>query len=130
MKLNPDCIRDLLLVIEEAVAPFELWQYDGENPEDVETSLQSYTSDEILYHLNQMEKADLIETDPCCGEIVLVIDLTPNGHEFLANIRENTIWNGVKEVSGKVGASSLNALSTIASNVITQLIKAHFGLYP
>lgn len=35
---------------------------------------------------------------------------------------------GVKSIAGKVGSKSLDALVEIASNVITELIKAQFGL--
>jgi len=38
------------------------------------------------------------------------------------------VWNGVKSVAGKVGATSLSALTQIATNVVTELIKAQFGL--
>ena len=62
------------------------------------------------------------------GESCIIGDLSPAGHEFLANIRKDTVWNGVKSVAGKVGATSLSALTQIAANVVTELVKAQFGL--
>lgn len=59
-----------------------------------------------------------------------VSDLSPHGHEFLANIREDTIWNDVKSISSKVGSKSLSAVSQIASLVIAEIIKSQLGLRP
>lgn len=125
MKLNPDCIRDLLLAIEDVTEPGCFWAY---NEEDVQPSLRKYSPSEIEYHLSQAEMSDLIILNGCSDGVSMVEDLTPNGHEFLANIRENTVWNGVKEVSGKIGSTSLSTLTTISSNVITELIKSYFLL--
>ena len=48
--------------------------------------------------------------------------LSVSGHEFLENIRNNNTWNKTKEISQKLGTSSLNFISQIASNVISDLI--------
>ena len=62
-------------------------------------------------------------------QISRVYDLTFAGHQFLANVRSDNIWNGVKSVGLKIGSVSLEALTQIASNVITELVKAQFGLH-
>ena len=78
----------------------------------------------------QCEKSDLIYGVSFydCGSSADIRDLTPKGHEFLANIREPKIWNGIKMVSAKIGSASLDALTQIASNVVTELIKTQFGI--
>ncbi|MTK08443.1 MAG: DUF2513 domain-containing protein [Hungatella sp.] len=128
MKLNPDCIRDILLVVEEhsdflhatefkyRVAGFE--------------SLNKYSVEEIAYHAKQCEMSQLIYNVSFydCGNSIDIRDLTPKGHEFLANIRSDTIWNDVKEISVKVGTKSLSALSQIASGVIGALIRNQLGI--
>lgn len=58
----------------------------------------------------------------------MVQDLTPTGHKFIENIRQDTIWNNTKSIAAKVGSKSLDAIMQIASNVITELIKSQFGL--
>lgn len=57
-----------------------------------------------------------------------VNDITYAGHQFLANIRDDKIWKGVKGIARKIGSTSLEAFTQIASNVITELIKAQFGI--
>lgn len=128
MRLNPDCVRDILLEIEEVVDFSTMFAYD--KSESAPSRLRRYTHQELIYHISQCEQADLIcgvlFTDG--GDSVTISDLTPDGHEFLANTRKNEIWEGTKVVAKKVGSVSLNALVQIASNVITELIKAQFGI--
>ncbi len=54
--------------------------------------------------------------------------MTYKGHEFLDSVRDSKVWAGVKDISKKIGASSVNAMMQIAAAILTKLIKAHFGL--
>ena len=129
MKLNPDCIRDVLMDIEENTTINTSWKYDSLNSPK---RLLDYDRFEIAYHARYCYEANLIKGFSIGGnsETIYAMDLTPKGHEFLSNIRENKIWNGVKVIAGKIGSSSLDALIQISSNVVTELIKAQFGLIP
>lgn len=128
MKLNPDCVRDILLVIEEQSNFEASVDFDCRNLHGLE---QNYTYDEVIYHLRQCKwsgffsKSAFDALDGFCVE-----DLSPKGHEFIENIRKDTVWNGVKSVAGKVGATSLSALVQISSNVVSELIKSYFTLNP
>ena len=128
MRLNPDCVRDILLTVEERSSYLRAVEYKYGDPRF--SKLNTYSKEEVAYHIQQCEKANLIHGVSIygLGDSADIIDLTPEGHQFLSNIRENKIWNGVKEIAGKVGTSSLDAITQIASNVITELIKAQFGL--
>lgn len=129
MKLNPDCIRDILLAVEATSTASKAWVYDSASPPN---GLSNYSKDEIVYHARQCSKSNLIDGFHLYGacDTISISDLTPDGHEFLANIREDTTWSKVKAVSEKIGSRSLDALTQIASNVITDLIKSHFGITP
>jgi hypothetical protein len=118
MRLNPDCIRDILLAAEEEIGFRKEMRYPG--PE----SLNKYSTDEVFYHINQCELSGLVVSvrrtlDPT----YYIKDLSPKGHEFLANIRSDTVWNKTKENAKKVGSFSLDTLTKIAVNVISALIK-------
>lgn len=127
MKLNPDCVRDILLKVEEIPDVHHHWTFDTQN---IPKIFPQYTTDEVMYHLRQCELSGFFinTSHNITYENFTVLDLSPSGHQFLNNVRENSIWNGVKGVAAKVGVSSLDALMQIATNVITQLIKAQFGL--
>ena len=129
MKLNPDCIRDVLMDIEENTTINTSWKYDSLNSPK---RLLDYDRFEIAYHARYCYEANLIKGFSIGGnsETIYAMNLTPKGHEFLSNIRENKIWNGVKVIAGKIGSSSLDALIQISSNAVTELIKAQFGLIP
>ena len=127
MRLNPDCIRDILLVIENATTYTESWDWDFDNFD--EPLLNSYSHEEILYHLLQCKKAGLI--DGCefyfGADAGTVSDLSPYGHQFLADMRSDSVWNNVKTISQSIGSNSLQTLMQIASGVITELIKSQLG---
>lgn len=128
MKLNPNCVRDILIAVEENTG----YQYCLDYPDERDKchSLAHYEDDEIRYHIYQCYKSGLIELhgkEDLCGNIC-IRDLTPSGHSLLANIRSDNIWNDVKKVSSKVGSTSLSALTQIATGIVSSLIKAQLGL--
>lgn len=123
MRLNPDCIRDILFYIEENT-DYQNWTDFPRSPQNFNIKLKNdYPANEILYHLELCEEYGyIITTNSQSIGAIQVKRLSVLGHEFLENIRQDTNWNKTKEISQKVGASSLNFISQIASNVISQLI--------
>jgi len=92
-----------------------------------------YTQDQVAYHLALILKAGLAEggepryasdgSDPTIPAAVLVSRLTPAGHDFIAEIRDDTVWAKVKERTLKVGGSvSLEMLKQVAGAVVKQMI--------
>lgn len=127
MKLNPDCIRDILLDIEENTTINTAWKYDSCNPSG---RMSRYDKFEIAYQARYCADARLISGFSVGGnsDSVFAIDLTPDGHAFLANIRNDTFFNKVKDIAKELGLNSLNDLTQIAFNCAALLIKAHFNL--
>lgn len=128
MKLNPNCIRDILIAVEENTGYHTYLDYPSEREQC--PSLSTYEDEEIKYHIYQCYKSGLIELrgkEDLSGNIE-ISDLTPAGHSFLANIRSDNVWNNVKMISTKVGSTSLSALTQIASGVISAIIKSQLGL--
>lgn len=126
MKLNPDCMRDVLIVMESAGYLEEL------QPSVVYKALPAYTEEEINYSIIKLKEAGFI--DAIIREynsrvaILRLDDITYIGHQFLADVRSDNVWNDVKEVSKKVGSNSISAISQIATGVITAIIKNQLGL--
>lgn len=126
MRLNSDCVRDILLTVEEACGFNQPMQYcaDDNNYD----RLKKYSHEEIAYHINQCKLSELIinviTSDG--GAFFMIGDLSPKGHQFLADIREDNIWNKVKTIACKIGSFSLSALMQISSNVISEQIKSQF----
>ena len=80
-----------------------------------------------LYHSKKVTPA-VIEFVDIAGLVKGASKGEGLGNQFLANIREDTIWSKTKTVAAKIGSKSLDTLIQISSNVITALIKAEFGL--
>ena len=121
MKLNLDCMRDILLHMEDA-------EYQESLPiQQVYDTLSDYSEDEINYSVLKLIEANFIEAMTCPYDdgvlIVKLDDITYFGHQFLANIRENKIWSATKSVMGKIGATSVQAATQVATSVVTELVK-------
>ncbi len=128
MKLNPNCIRDILIAVESNTGYHVYLDYPTQL--DKCPSLSNYNDNEIRYHIYQCYKSGLIEFagKEDIGGNIAISDLTPSGHSFLANIRSDNIWNDVKNISLKVGSTSLTALSQIATGVVSAIIKNQLGM--
>ena len=121
MKLNPDCIRDILLAVEETTTYSKLFEYaDGVQKYE---RLKSYTDEEIMYHIRQCNEDQLFTK--CTFDLLggcVIFDLSPSAHRFLADIRSDTIWNKTKDTAKNVGSYSLDVLTKIASSIVTSMI--------
>lgn len=128
MRLNPDCVRDLLFAIEKESTANSLFLSDSLSEYK---NISKYSQEEILYHLQQLDWSGYIVTpskNKSLDGSFIIQDLSPLGHEFLSNIRQDTNWNKVKNISKEVGSETLTSIKSIAENVIASAIKASMGL--
>ncbi len=111
MKLDLDCIRDILLVCEATITFNKGYSYSKYGNSEL---LQKYSHDEIIYHISQAKNSNLIRTSAFYdnGEHVIIYDITSVGHEFLANIRTQTVWKKIKEK----GIQSLPVILSLAKD--------------
>lgn len=129
MKLNPDCIRDILFSIEELSKPDTLIFSEQLSKTKY---LDKYTNDEILYHLQQLDWSGYIVTPDkhkTLDGTFIIKDLSPTGHEFISNISKDTNWNKVKSISKEVGSETLSSIKSIAEGVIATAINTTLGLH-
>lgn len=121
MKLNPDCVRDLLMYFEEKTNGKTFITFHQNNFGN--TKLNKYSPEELYYHFKQCEYIGFfinVKNELKCSAQLL--DISPKAHEFLANIRSDNIWEKVKSTAKNVGSHSLNALTQIAASVVATLI--------
>lgn len=139
MKLNPDCVRDVLIYLEE-----NLIIYRGEYNRIMRNEIKWRQ----LYEDETLNKKYLIEdiqyTILCLGEARMIVnedrpggenrgiigldiqDITWAGHELLANLRGEKLWEETKTIADSLGTFSIKALSTIASAIMNAKINQHF----
>lgn len=127
MRLNIECIRDLLLTVEDHTGFNTAIKYSGKD--QIFERLAAYEPDEVFYHIKQAELSGLLTkvtwylSDGC-----LIHDLSPSGHAFIADIRNNTNWNKTKKIAEQAGSFSLDLLKVIAAGVAKEFISGSMRL--
>lgn len=127
MKLNHDCVRDLMLEIEEVhivdetilLKEFSKFQ-----------TVQTYGFQETYYAVQKLREENLIifhmRKDAQGVFLEFWLDgLTYNGHSYLDNIRSDSIWKSVKSTLGKLGT---NVALPIAIEIATAVARKSAGL--
>lgn len=119
MKLNPDCIRAILLTVEENSTISRGILIDSYNFTKYE-NLKDFDYEEISYHIRQCDLEGLFtKLSTYHRQHYCIADLSPKGHEFIQNVRDDTIWNSVKNKAKNIGTLSLPILVTMAKNFLT-----------
>ncbi len=122
MKLNNDCVRELMLYIEENLsfgAYLNVSQIDK----------LGYTTEDISYTALKLYEAGYIDvsiTNCITGTHISIKSITWSGHKFLDNIRDGEIWSTTKRIASKFSSVSISMIENIASQVITNLINKSF----
>lgn len=125
MKLNQDCVRDVLLFVESNITFGHFLQLDDfiNAPE-----LKRYDTDCIKYTLAKLDETDYLKSSSnwINNDLIRFSTgmITWQGHKFLDTIRDNKVWSTTKSVSRKIASVSLAMTENIASQVITNLVTA------
>lgn len=142
MRLDADCIRDVLLCIEENTGLRQICFFvdSGLNkaaewtgtvadvPVYQKPLLEKYGNDKLIYHVRYCLDAKLaVETSNQNRYKILVADLSPAGHELLAKIRDPERWPTLKKGLSAVKDYSLSAINAVAEGVTSAGISALFS---
>ncbi len=135
MKLNPDCIRDVLLYLEEHLTYNHDREYGIEHKSITLTTIvkqvhkdHNYEPDDIKYSIEKLLEIEYIVSDKMTtGNNKSIIscsisDISYDGHQFLNTIRPDTVWQATKKGASKLGIMSMHALSSIAMKVTEVII--------
>ncbi len=122
MKRDMELIRELLMAIEAV-------KKNTSFPASELNLKSAWATEDVFYNLQLMADAGFIDAQPVKSfqgiHNVLIKRMTYEGHEFLDNARNESIW---KETTGLVQQKG----GSVAIGVIIQLLSAtakkHFGL--
>lgn len=117
MKLKKECVRDVLKYLENNL------QYNSSIFAH-EIKLQKYSSEDILYTCEKLYEAGFlnIKIQKYISDevpLIMILSITYEGHQFLDNIRSNAIWKETKSAMKEVGSLSINIMSQVATNLIS-----------
>ncbi|ALS03067.1 hypothetical protein ATZ33_17285 [Enterococcus silesiacus] len=125
MRLNPDCIRDILLTVEEICDPNHLFDYRSDSDNE---HIKNYDENTLYYHFRQADLSGLLyKAGYDMAGNFYAYDLTPTGHQFINDIRSDNNWKTTKSIASKAGSYSLDALKSIATGVITNIINQNLN---
>lgn len=123
MKLNYDCVRDVMLYLERNLN-------FGSPIRDTNINL-NYNIEDVRYSLLKLHEINYLDgsvSKYMDGEYsVITTDITFYGHKFIGEIQSDTIWDKTKSVSKDLGIQTINGITQIASSVISSLILSKLG---
>ena len=112
MKLNKDCVREVLIYLEE-----HLGYNDHLDASTIQ--IDPYTSEEILYTISLLSEAGYIKAvsvaDLRTTPTYFVESILMPGHDLLDNIRDDNVWR-------KFASASLSVLSSVATSVLSSML--------
>lgn len=124
MRLNPDCVRSVLLEVEASGLNEAIYI------EDLCNKLPEFTPDDIQYTCAKLIEAEYLNglvsdvigsIAPC---IVEIWDLTYEGHEFLDTVRPTTVWEKTKGIITSIGSASLPVIQDAAKEIAIAMLTA------
>lgn len=144
MRLNPECIRDLMMFCEENTyietsevnthlcASYHVLYVDSMRHL---SPLSSYPPGELLYHIIQLSESGYIMTDfefdPQNnfhkGNLPRIYYVTPKGHEFIAKITEKKSWEKASKILGTLGGISLSVIEAVSKSVADAALSKHIA---
>lgn len=127
MKLNPDCIRDVLLYLEENLK-IEDGSFSTISLHTLQKNLTQYSKEDVFYSVYNLKEIHFIEgifrgADNSEMYVCHVNNITYAGHQFLNTVRPQSVWDKTKTIAGKVGVHTLGFLESVAHDVAVELAK-------
>lgn len=133
MKLDYDCVRDLLLEVEkldfgEYFSTKDLIAMNYSEDLNYPTEALMYTA-KILCDGGYLEaEIEEVFQQPIEVNVCNIYSLTFKGHEYLNSVRDTSIWKKFKEIAKKsVLPFTLEIVQNTCSNFISDLLTSGIG---
>ena len=125
MKLDIDCVRDVLL-------EFEQLPLGIHTVHSFPRSVAKYGIDNVDYTIAKLTEAGYVSADVTrltdgTYDFYGIFDITFPGHQFLEKIKDNKIWSKTKTVASAIGSKAFDVIAQIATAKISELIGMHFN---
>jgi hypothetical protein len=125
MKLNYDCLRDVLLALEENLQMSEDLSFDILKLEDITNLLDSknYSPKDIYYAVYNLIEIDMVEGDIQFADggipyFCYIQNITYRGHEFLQTVKSETVWSQIKDKLRPVAGLSVELITEVGKTLI------------
>lgn len=121
MRINYDCIRDVLLALEDNIVLDEDLDPNEIIISDLQEILPDYSIQDIAYSLEMLKEADYIHTgDNDINTIgIKVTGITFEGHKYLDTIRTSAVWEETKKTfKEKAIEMTIETIMLVAKSII------------
>jgi len=136
LKINPDCVRDVMLFLENnlfVIIDNGRYQFGAISINEILSDIDirtTYTREDIVYSVFQLIQdgyivdrgGDTYNKHHFAFNIGEILFITPKGHTFLSGIKDQKNWGKVKHILEKVGSISLSAIEAVANGVTTAMV--------
>lgn len=120
MKLNHDCVRDMLLYLEDNLydKPLKIRSIASNFEKD-------YTLDEIIYTFQKLQEEKYITTthESECSKHSNIKSITWKGHNLLDNIRDTKVLSIAKKAFKDFKSVSIETFAGVCSDIIINCAK-------
>lgn len=124
MKLNPDCVKDIMVFLEENLSRDKYFV-----PNQISESLKRYPYDEIEHCVKTLFEEKWVNgIVQKQGDFYLVKEITPLGYEFLKIAHDDNLWNKTTSVLKSFAILALSTILDVAKGIsIQKLSKVSIG---
>lgn len=123
MKLNYDCIRDILIALENELQPGNEFQISLNDLSD--KFFCDYLKEDVGYSLIKLKEAGYIDADLIYDDLweifdVICRDITFEGHTYLNSVRNSSLWTDIKKKCKDNAINlSFETIIKIAATILT-----------
>lgn len=127
MKLNPDCMRDILLYLEENLK-IQNNSFSSISLDTLQNNLTKYSKEDIFYSVYNLREIHYIEgtflgADNLKMYVCIIDNITYVGHQFLDTVRPETVWNQTNSIIKKAGIHTLEFIELVAHDIAVESAK-------
>lgn len=120
MKLNHECVRDLLIYLED-----ELLFTSNLCANDIK--IDPHESADIVYAVAKLSESKYIEASQISYSFETmptyhIQSITWNGHRLLDNIRDENVWKKTKSIVAQFSSVSIGIIDNVSNRIIAKII--------
>lgn len=139
MKINIDCMREVLLFLEKNLTAILIdndtaIEFNCISALDISKGMPHFKKEDVWYSLKMLAECDYIDINGIQGKdyfsMLNVESMTYQGHKFLESIRPQSVWNKTKSIISKVGSHTLGFVEDTAQKIAIEYAKSLINSVP
>lgn len=126
MKLNHECVRSLLIYLEENLETKGNGLPEGLKLGHItdEEGLSEYSEEDIYYAASKLVESKFIipANKEVAPKVMIIKEISWFGHDYLDSIRDSKVWTEVKEKTKSFSSVAFEVVKSVAVEVTKQMI--------